>query len=56
MEGDSHDSVGEVEGLLHSVPVVDVDVAIQDARVVFEEFEDGEDDVIDVAEAWGLIL
>ena len=34
--------------------MVDVDVDVEDARVVEEELQDGEDDVVDVAEAAGL--
>ena len=36
VEGDRHDAVGEVEGLLHAVTVVDVDVDVEDAREVLE--------------------
>lgn len=54
VEGEGHDAVGGPEGLLHAVAVVDVDVDVQDARVVAQELEDGEDDVVDVAEAGGL--
>ena len=36
VQGDGHDAVGEVEGLLHAVAVVDVDVDVQDARVYLE--------------------
>ncbi len=53
VEGDTHDAVGRPEGLLDAVAVVDVDVDVQDARVVAEELEDGEDDVVDVAETRG---
>ena len=34
MEGDGEDAVGEVEGFLDAVPVVDVDVDVEDAGVV----------------------
>ena len=51
MEGDSHDPVRGVEGLLHAVPVVDVDVDVQDPLVVLEQLKDGEDDVVDITEA-----
>jgi hypothetical protein len=33
MEGDGHAAVGEVEGLFHSISVVNVDVQIQHSRV-----------------------
>ena len=35
--------------------MVDVDVDVEHARVVLQELEDGEDDVIDVAEALGAV-
>lgn len=53
VEGEGHDAVGGPEGLLDAVAVVDVDVDVQDARVVAQELQDGEDDVVDVAEARG---
>ncbi len=53
VEGEGHDAVGGPEGLLDAVAVVDVDVDVEDAGVVEEELEDGEDDVVDVAEARG---
>ncbi|KAJ6264428.1 Chromatin modification-related protein png1 [Drechslerella dactyloides] len=51
VEGEGHDAVGGPEGLFDAVAVVDVDVDVEDARVVAEQLEDGQDDVIDVAEA-----
>lgn len=36
--------------------MVDVDVDVEGAGFVFEELEDGEDDVVGVAEATGLAL
>ena len=56
VEADGHDAVGGVEGLLDAVAVVDVDVDVEDALVLLEELEDGEDAVVDVAEAGGLGL
>ena len=51
VEGERHDAVGGPEGLLDAVAVVDVDVDVEHARVVQEELQDGEHDVVDVAEA-----
>ena len=53
VERHGHDPVRGVEGLLHAVPVVDVDVNVEDSLVVLQELEDGQHDVVDVAEAWG---
>lgn len=43
--------VGEVERLLDPIAVVDVDVDVQHTRVVFEQLQDGQHQVVDVAEA-----
>lgn len=56
VQAEGHDTVGAVEGLLDAVAVMDVDVDVQDAGVHLEELEDGQDDVIDVAEAGRLGL
>lgn len=46
-----HDAVGEVERLLDAVAMVNVDVYIQHAMVLFQELQDGKNNVVDVAEA-----
>ena len=56
VEGDGHHAVGGVEGLLDAVAVVDVDVDVQHALVVLEQLEDGEHDVVGIAEARRLAL
>ena len=56
VEGESHDAVGGPECFFYTVAVVDVDVDIEDAGVVAEELEDGEDDIVDVAEAGCLVF
>ena len=56
VEGHGHDAVGGVEGLLDAVAVVDVDVDVEHPLVVLEQLQDGQDDVVDVAEAGGLAL
>lgn len=56
VEGEGHDAIGGPEGLFDAVAVVDVDVDVEDARVVDEELEDGEYDVVDVAESRGFVL
>ena len=50
MKRHRHDAICDVERLLDAVTVVDIDVDVQDAGVVLEQLEDGEDDVVDVAE------
>ena len=54
MKGDGHDATGLVKCLLDAVAVVDVNVNVLDAGVDPETVEDGEVDVVDVAEARGL--
>mmetsp|Transcript_7849 Transcript_7849/g.19970 ORF Transcript_7849/g.19970 Transcript_7849/m.19970 type:complete len:228 (+) Transcript_7849:888-1571(+) len=54
MEGHRHDAVREIEGLLDAVAVVDVDVEVQHARVVLEQLQDGQHQVVEVAEPAGL--
>jgi len=50
VEGKGHDAVGGEEGLLDAVAVVHVDVDVEHARVVAQELQDREHDVVDVAE------
>lgn len=56
VERNGHDAVGQIERLLDSVTVVHVDVDVQHARVVLEQLQYGDDDVVDVAEAGRLEL
>ena len=56
VEGETHHPVSHVEGLLDSVAMVDVYIDVEDSLVVFEQLEDGQHNVIDVAEATGLVL
>ena len=51
-----HDAIGEIEGLLNAVAVVNVDVDVENARVPFQEFENGDDDVVHVAESGRFVL
>ena len=53
MEGDGQHSVGVVEGLLDPIPVVDIDVQVQHPGMHFQELEDADDDIVDVAEPTG---
>ena len=49
VEGHSHDPVGGVEGFLHPVAVVNVNIDIEDALMVLEQLKDGKHDVVHVA-------
>ena len=56
VEGKRHDAVGGPERLFDAVAMVDVDVDVEDARIRAQHLEDGEDDVVDVAESAGFAL
>lgn len=56
MERDRHDAVRDVERLFDAVAVVDVNVNVEHARVVLEQLEDAEHNVVHVAEARALGL
>ena len=49
VEGACHDSIGEVEGLLYSVTMMDVDINVQDALKSFQQLQDGQNTIINVA-------
>lgn len=56
METHSHDSICEVEGLLDSISVVNINVKIHHSSMIFQQFEDSQNDIIGVAESTGLAL
>jgi hypothetical protein len=56
MERYGHDSVCAVEGFLDSISMMHVDVNIEYPVMVFQELQDCEDNVIDIAEATCLHL
>lgn len=56
METARHDPVAGIECFFHAVTVVYIDINIQDTGVETEEFEDAQNDVVDVAEARSLTL
>mmetsp|Transcript_26272 Transcript_26272/g.36667 ORF Transcript_26272/g.36667 Transcript_26272/m.36667 type:complete len:200 (+) Transcript_26272:460-1059(+) len=46
-----HDSVRVVKSLFHPIPMVDVDVDVEHPRIVVEQLEDCQNNIIDVAKA-----
>lgn len=56
MERHGHDSVGRVESLLDTVPVMNVDVDVQYSLVILEQLEDPEDDVVYITKTGSLAL
>ena len=45
VEGDGHDTVGCVEGLLNAISVVDINVDVQNALLESEELNDGKNNI-----------
>jgi hypothetical protein len=56
MERYCHDSICAVEGFLDSISMMHVDVNIEYSVMVFQELQDSEDYIIDIAEATCLHL
>ena len=56
MEGQSKDPVGFKESLLNSITMVDVDVNVQNPRMIFQQLENSDHDVVHVAEPACFIL
>lgn len=54
MKRHSHNSVSQIKCLLHAVPVMHVNVNVQHPGVVLEQFQNCNDNVIDVAKSRGL--
>ena len=50
VEGHRHHPVGGVEGLLYPVPVVDIDIYVENPLVVLQQLQDSQHDIVDVAE------
>jgi len=48
VEGDGHDPVSEEERILHSIPVVHINVNVQHSRVISQQLDDRQHNVIDV--------
>jgi len=48
VEAARHDPVSGVEGLLHAIPVMDVDVDVEHARVVPEKIGEENQDKTDI--------
>jgi hypothetical protein len=56
VEGTGHNSVGEVEGFFHTIAVVDIDIDIEHSLESFQELEDSQHAIVDIAEPGGLGL
>ena len=49
MKGEGHYAVGGPKGLFNAIAMVNVDVDVENSRVVEEQLEDCENDIVDVA-------
>jgi len=56
METHRHHSIRRKESFFNSITVMNINVNIEDSLVVLEELKDGKDDVVDVAETFGLLF
>jgi hypothetical protein len=56
MKGDSHDPISIVESLFDTVPMMHIDVQVKHPRIDFEELQNANHYIVDVAEATGLCL
>lgn len=49
METDSHNTVSSEKSFFNAISVVDIDVDVQYSRKDFQQFQDADNDVIDIA-------
>lgn len=56
MEGHSHYSVGQEERLLDAITMVHIDIEVENPRMEPKQLQDGEHNIIGVAEPTGLAL
>lgn len=49
MEGASHDPIGQIEGLLNTITMVDIDIDIQHSLVGLKQLQNGKHAIVDIA-------
>ena len=54
MERNSHDSIRIVKCFLYTISMMNIDIQIEHSRVHFKQFQDANNDVIDIAEPTSL--
>ena len=54
MEADSHDSVGVIKCFLNSISMVNINVEVKHSGVDLQQFQDAQNDIIDIAKPAGL--
>ena len=52
MEWNGHNSISCVKCFFDTVPVMNVNIDVQDTLMIFQQFQDGQDNVVDVTETW----
>jgi len=56
METNCHDAVGTVKGFLDTISMVDVNIDVQNTLVLLEQFQNGQNAIIDVAKPTSFCL
>lgn len=56
VKADGHNPIGQVEGLLHAITVMNVDIYIQHSRMIFKQLQNGDDDIVYITETGSLEL
>ena len=51
VEADSHDAIRVQEGFFHAVAMMHVNVNVQHPLVIFEQLQNGQNNVVDITEA-----
>jgi hypothetical protein len=54
VEADCHNPIGGIKGLLDPISMMTINIDVEYAGVRSKKFENGENDVVDVAESGGL--
>lgn len=50
MKRDRHDAIGQIESFLNPIPMMHIDIQIEDPWVDLQQFKDTNDDIVDIAE------
>jgi hypothetical protein len=52
MEGASHHSICQIESLLDSIPMMNVDIDVKDSLVCFKQLQNGQYAIVDITKSW----
>ena len=56
MERTGHNSISQIKRLFDSISMMDIYVNVENSLISFQQLEDSQHTVVDVAESWGLRL